>query len=130
MAISTAILATRNNIVDDINFNIQKKIPSEESIYKLINKIVNVEESVNFPTRNALTLPSVESPITLLRNLNSPKLCNGKRMIVKQLLNNIIEAELMTGKDQGHTIFIPRIPTELPFQFRKFEKSLPIINYK
>ena len=45
-------------------------------------------------------------------------------MIIKQLSNNIIEAELMTGKDIGHIVFIPRKPqisTELPFQFKRME---------
>ncbi|GBP91138.1 hypothetical protein EVAR_24090_1 [Eumeta japonica] len=32
-----AILATKNNIVDDINFNILKKIPGEEKVYKSID---------------------------------------------------------------------------------------------
>ncbi|XP_067134502.1 ATP-dependent DNA helicase pif1-like [Centruroides vittatus] len=129
-----AILATKNNIVDNINFNIQKKIPNER-IYKSIDTMVNVEESVNFPTEflNCLQVPGmplhclrlkIGSPIILLRNLNLPKLCNGTRMIVKQLSNNIIEAKLMTGKDKGHTVFIPRIPlisTELPFQFKRLQ---------
>ncbi|XP_045446561.1 uncharacterized protein LOC123654719 [Melitaea cinxia] len=45
-----AILVTKNNIVDDINFNILKKIPGEEKIYKSIDTMVPIEESVNFPT--------------------------------------------------------------------------------
>ncbi|XP_067132315.1 uncharacterized protein [Centruroides vittatus] len=130
-----AILATKNNIVDNINFNIQKKIPGEERIYKSIDTMVNVEESVNFPTEflNCLQVPGIPlhclrlkigSPIILLRNLNSPKLCNGTRMIVKELSNIIIEAELLIGKDKGHAVFIPRIlliSTELPFQFKRLQ---------
>lgn len=129
------ILATKNNIVDDINFNILKKIPGEEKIYKSIDTMVSIEESVNFPTefRNSLQVPGmplhclrlkIGTPIILLRNLNSPKLCNGTRMIVKQLSNNIIEAELISGKTKGQTVFIPRIPlisSELPFQFKRLQ---------
>ncbi|XP_047514655.1 ATP-dependent DNA helicase PIF1-like [Pieris napi] len=130
-----AILATKNNIVDDINFNILKKIPGEEKIYKSIDTMVSIEESVNFPTEflNSLQVPGmplhclrlkIGTPIILLRNLNSPKLCNGTRMIVKQLSNNIIEAELISGKTKGQTVFIPRIPlisSELPFQFKRLQ---------
>ncbi|XP_044735689.1 uncharacterized protein LOC123297922 [Chrysoperla carnea] len=36
-----AILATKNNIVDDINFNILKKIPGEEKIYKSIDTMTS-----------------------------------------------------------------------------------------
>ena len=66
--------------------------------------------------------PKIESQIILIRNLNSPKLCNGTGMIFKQLSNNIIEAKFMTGKYKEHTVFISRIPlisTELLFQFRR-----------
>ncbi|GBP57533.1 ATP-dependent DNA helicase PIF1 [Eumeta japonica] len=104
-----AILATKNNIVDDINFNILKKIPGEEKVYKSIDTMVSIEKSVNFPTEflNSLQVPGmplhclrlkIGSPIILLRNLNSPKLCNGTRMIVKQLSNNVIEAELISER--------------------------------
>uniref|UniRef100_A0A6P7GQM2 ATP-dependent DNA helicase n=1 Tax=Diabrotica virgifera virgifera TaxID=50390 RepID=A0A6P7GQM2_DIAVI len=109
-----AILATKNNVVDDINFNILKKIPGEERIYKSMDTMVSSEESVNFPTEflNSLQVPGmplhclrlkIGSPIILLRNLSSPKLCNGTRMIVKQLSNNIIETELISGKNKGQT---------------------------
>lgn len=96
--------------------------------------MVSIEESVNFPTEflNSLQVPGIlhclrlkiGTPIILLRNLNSPKLCNGTRMIVKQLSNNIIEAELISGKTKGQTVFIPRIPlisSELPFQFKRLQ---------
>ncbi|XP_067134560.1 uncharacterized protein [Centruroides vittatus] len=130
-----AILATKNNIVDDINFNIRKKIPCEERIYKSIDTMVNVEESVNFPAEflNCLRVPGtplhrlrvkIGSPIVLLGNPNSPKLCNGTRTIVKQLSSNVIEVELTTGKDKGHAVFVPGIPpisTELPFRFKRLQ---------
>lgn len=39
--------------------------------------------------------------IMLLRNLDPPKLCSGTRLIVKTLLANIIEATILTGKENG-----------------------------
>ena len=51
----------------------------------------------------------------LLRNLN-PKigLCNGTRLICKQLNKNCIDAEIITGHYVGTRVFIPRIPLNPP----------------
>jgi ATP-dependent DNA helicase PIF1 len=44
-----------------------------------------------------------------LRNLNSPRLCNGTRLLVTSLTKNIIEAEISTGCAKGEKIFLPKI---------------------
>lgn len=129
------ILATKNDIVNDINNIIQEMIPEEEKIYTSIDTMIDEQESVNFPTEflNSLNPPGmplhciklkVGSPIILLRNLNSPKLCNGTRLCIKQLQANIIEASIMTGKEKGQRVFIPRIPlisNGLPFTFKRLQ---------
>ena len=38
----------------------------------------------------------------LLRNLDPPRLCNGTRLAVKQLLPHIIEATIKVGKFEGN----------------------------
>lgn len=110
-------------------------IPGEEKIYTSIDTITDENQNVNFPTEflNSLNVPGmplyclklkVASPVILLRNLSSPKLCNGTRLCIKNLQNNIIEASIMTGKEKGKTVFIPRIPlisTELPFRFKRLQ---------
>lgn len=130
-----AILATKNEIANDINRAVQDMIPGEEKIYTSIDTMIDENQSVNFPTEflNSLNVPGmplyclklkVGSPVILLRNLNSPKLCNGTRLCIKRLQNNIIEASIMTGKEKGKTVFIPRIPlisTELPFSFKRLQ---------
>ena len=46
----------------------------------------------------------------LLRNLNqSLGLCNGTRLIVTNLGDNVIEAVIITGTHTGHRTYIPRI---------------------
>lgn len=133
-----AILATKNDVVQQINEKIQNMIPGEEKIYKSIDTMMDQDETVNFPTEflNSLNPPSMSphelklkigSPVILIRNLNSPKLCNGTRLCVKQILNNVIEAVILTGKEKGKSVFIPRIPiisNDLPFCFKRLQFPL------
>ncbi|XP_070141579.1 uncharacterized protein [Drosophila kikkawai] len=60
----------------------------------------------------------------MLRNLNHPRLCNGTRLSVKKLMNNVIQATIIKGKFKGEEVLIPRIPiipTDLPFQFKRIQ---------
>jgi ATP-dependent DNA helicase PIF1 len=63
----------------------------------------------------------VEVPIILLRNLNpSEGLCNGTRLIYRDLHSKVIDAEIITGPHIGRRVFISRISltpsdTNLPF---------------
>lgn len=64
------------------------------------------------------------TPIVLLRNLKPPNLCNGTRLQVKFLRNNVIGATVLTGPAVGQTVLIPRIPmipTDLPFNFKRIQ---------
>jgi hypothetical protein len=46
----------------------------------------------------------------LLRNLDvSEGLCNGTRLVVTELCNNIIKAKIITGEYSGREVHIPRI---------------------
>lgn len=71
-------------------------------------------------------------PIMLLRNIDQAGgLCNGTRMIVKELGKNVIVANVACGKQLGEQVLISRmdlVPTDsgLPFKFvrRQFPISL------
>lgn len=118
-----AILAAKNIDVNDLNWTIQNQIPGELRSYKSIDRIENEEDVVNYPVEflNSLDLPGmpphhlrlkVGSVIIMLRNIHSPKLCNGTRLFVTKLMNNVILAK------------IPRIPltsTDLPFHFKRIQ---------
>jgi ATP-dependent DNA helicase PIF1 len=53
----------------------------------------------------------IGSPVILLRNLNSPRLCNDTRLVIKKLMKNVIEAIILNGKFRGENILLPRIAT-------------------
>ncbi|GFU56508.1 ATP-dependent DNA helicase [Trichonephila clavipes] len=85
------------------------EIPSETTTYKSIDTVENQDEVVNYPTEflNSLDLPGmplhvltlkIDVPIILLRNINPPRLCNGTRLSVKKMMNNVIEATILTGR--------------------------------
>ncbi|XP_036329431.1 uncharacterized protein LOC118741539 [Rhagoletis pomonella] len=127
-----AILAAKNIDVNTINFTIQNGIPGETTTYKSIDTVVNQDEVVNYPTEflNSLDLPGMPPlvltlkigvPIILLRNINPPRLCNGTRLSVKKMMNNVIEATILTGKFKGEDVRIPMIPTDMPFEFKRLQ---------
>nr|GEU70923.1 ATP-dependent DNA helicase PIF1-like [Tanacetum cinerariifolium] len=72
----------------------------------------------------------VGSPVMLLRNANiADGLCNGTRMIVRQLMMKLIELQIITGTKVGEKVFIHRIPLihndpNLPFVLK--QKQFPI----
>lgn len=130
-----AILAAKNKDVDDLNASIQNFIPGQLFSFKSVDTVINQDEVVNYPTEflNSLELPGlpphnlqlkVGSVIIMLRNINQPRLCNGTRLAVKKLMNNVIEATIIKGKYKGEDVLIPRIPmipTDLPFDFKRLQ---------
>ncbi|XP_043259365.1 uncharacterized protein LOC122403185 [Colletes gigas] len=130
-----AILAAKNKDVNEINFKIQNQIGGPMHSFKSVDCVVNEDEATNYPTEflNSLDLPGVPqhilhlkvgSVVIMLRNLQPPKLCNGTRLIVKQIMNNIIYATILKGKFKGEQVLIPRIPlipTDMPFEFKRIQ---------
>jgi ATP-dependent DNA helicase PIF1 len=96
--------------------------------------ITEPEEATQYPTEffnsleptglppHTLTLKT-GCPVMLLRNLDPPKLCNGTRLIIKQVNNNVIEATILTGQAKGQ-VFLPRIPlppSDCPISFKQLQ---------
>ncbi|XP_050053481.1 ATP-dependent DNA helicase PIF1-like [Aphis gossypii] len=130
-----AILAAKNIDVNELNFKIQEQITGELMIYKSVDSATNQDDVVNYPPEflNSLDLPGlpphnlqlkVGSVVIMLRNINQPRLCNGTRLAIKKLLNNVIEATILKGKYKGEDVLIPRIPmipTDVPFEFKRLQ---------
>ncbi|KAJ1259806.1 hypothetical protein BS78_10G184200 [Paspalum vaginatum] len=121
-----AILATTNDIVDEINNYMTDLIPGIEIEYFSADSISKCTDAFNdanilypveyFNTLNTNNFPShrlklkIGVLIMLLRNLNqSVGLCNGTRLIITNLGHNVIEAVIITGTHVGDKIYIPRI---------------------
>lgn len=121
-----AILAPTNDHAEDINDHILALVPSDSRVYLSADSIddssdsvrdkdvyypveyLNATKIINFPNHR-LTL-KVGVPVMLLRNPSQANgLCNGTRLIVKELGDRLIEAVIMTGSHVGDTVYIPRI---------------------
>ncbi|GFX21390.1 ATP-dependent DNA helicase [Trichonephila clavipes] len=100
-----------------------------------MDAIMDTELSTSYPVEflNSLELSGLPShelqlklnvPVMLMRNLNAPLLCNGTRLRITKLGQNILGATILTGVGKGKSVIIPRIPTipsDLPFQFKKVQ---------
>jgi len=108
-------LAAKNKYVNDINVAIQNFIAGLVVSYELVDTVMNQDEVVHYPTEflNSLELSGllphvlqlkVGSVIIMLHNINQPGLCNGIRLAVKKLMNNVIEATILQGKYKGDVL--------------------------
>jgi len=121
-----AILATTNEIVDEVNDYMLDLLPGDEREFYSADSIskctdtcsdadvlylieyLNILNANNFAAHKLKLKIGV--PIMLLRNLNqSLGMCNGTRLIVTNLGQNIIEAVIITGTHIGDKVYIPRI---------------------
>lgn len=132
-------MSPRNESVNEINKIIMEKVPGEFKSYKSIDTVCNIEDTqMHYPQEflnslNPSGLPSHElqlkvgTPVMLLRNLCPPSMCNGTRLLVKELRENVIVATIITGAAAGQLAHIPRIPmipTDLPISFKRLQFPL------
>jgi ATP-dependent DNA helicase PIF1 len=125
-----AILAPTNEVVDIVNTYMVSSVPNDTKEYFSCDSIakgpnshtsydmlypiefLNSINGNNFPSHQLILKKG--TLIMLLYNLNhSQGLCNETRLIVTTLGDQIIEAEIMTGKNRGKRVLIPRISLTL-----------------
>ena len=138
---NSVILTPTNFDAEVVNELISNQIEEDSKIYKAIDELENPESLVHFPLEfleketpsgmppHHLSL-KIGIPVILLRNIDvSSGLCNGTRMIIKQLHENFIECLLLSGSHAGMIAFIPKMVTssnsnEAPYKLLRFQ--LPI----
>ncbi|KAH9574426.1 hypothetical protein CY35_01G056700 [Sphagnum magellanicum] len=141
--IERAILTPLNEDVDALNKLINDKYafikhdgsPAQHRVYYSADSMVHGEQHGIYPTKflNTFSFSGVPPhelhlqegcPIILLHNMTNG-LANGTRLIVIQLMQHVIEAEVATGPTKGQRVFIPRLSitpsnTErMPFTLRR-----------
>ncbi|KAL3818277.1 hypothetical protein ACJIZ3_004182 [Penstemon smallii] len=127
--IHRAILTPKNTCVSELNDLLMDKFPGEMKEYLSYNRAndstqqAEYEDFLNCVSASGLPPHLLKlkknCPIMLLRNLNPIEgLCNGTRLICKELGDNFIGAEIVTGDFKGNYVFIPRIPLESSDQLK------------
>jgi len=138
---SRTILRPTNEAVEEVNDIVLRQFPGTESVYLSSDKIMDVENTHQYPVEflNSICASGMpphklclkkRAPIMLLRNFD-PKNghCNGSRYIVDNLMPHLIDATLATGPHAGKKLFIPRIPiipSENLFPFQMQRKQFPV----
>nr|GEW76574.1 DNA helicase [Tanacetum cinerariifolium] len=141
-----AIVCPKHDTADMINAKVMNMLPGHTTTYISNDEAMQHghdggEVELLYPTEYLNTLNfagipphelnlKIGNPIMLLRNINIVGgLCNGTRMIVRQLLPKVIEAEIITGTRISQKAYIPRIPltmndAKMPFIFKR--KQFPV----
>ncbi|CAH2100272.1 unnamed protein product [Euphydryas editha] len=129
------ILTPRKDQAAAINAEILSFVSGDNVEYISINRVMEEEESTNYPEEflESLSDPGqpahiinlkVGVPIMLLRNLSPSQLCNGTRLKVTNLQRNVIEAEIITGCGAGDRVFltpITLISNDFSFNFKRVQ---------
>jgi hypothetical protein len=121
-----AIITPKTDTIDKINTHVLSLIPGHEKVYLSSDTLVESSKEYGnldllYPVEflNSLQFKGIPhhklvlkigAPVMLLRNLNqSAGLCNGTRLIITQLGDRVLEAQIITGSYIGDKVLLPRI---------------------
>ncbi|XP_043463735.1 uncharacterized protein LOC122499439 [Leptopilina heterotoma] len=139
-----AILAARNIDVEEINCRVVELLDKNtEKIYTSVDSVKNcdngeINDGLLPEYLNTLNPPNfppyelrlrVNCIVMLVRNLSiNEGLCNGTRLQVLELANNLLRCKILTGDKAGDVVFIHRIDLYCenlyPFTFKR--RQFPI----
>ena len=114
------VLVPLNECVRNINDTCIRRFPGNIKQYLSFNSVCEGTNATHFPIEflDSLELSGLPphklelkkgSPIIMMRNLDPPRLCNGTRLIVEELQENLIVARIITSAFQDEIVLIPRI---------------------
>ncbi|CAN1770794.1 ATP-dependent DNA helicase PIF1 [Linum perenne] len=135
------IVTPTNKIVDDINSYILQLIPGNPKTYLSSDTLITenndqraLDEEYPVEFLNSLSFNNIpehslqlkpKTVVMLLRNLNpSLGLCNGTRIMLTQLGENVLAGVILGGSSEGVQVAIPRINLDVqqhrwPFVLRR-----------
>jgi len=110
--------------------SIDRGEPTENDSFEQVTpEFLNCLQTSGLPNHSIKL--KVGTPIMLLRNLDQAEgLCNGTRLTVTRLANHVIEAKIITGKNIGNKVYIPRMslsPSQSPWPFKLVRRQFPIV---
>ncbi|KAJ7195159.1 hypothetical protein O6H91_Y512300 [Diphasiastrum complanatum] len=138
---SHAILTPLNKDVDEINARVDEQLPGDVFTFYIADSVVECEGSNVHPIEYLNSVQPSECPphklvlkigmiVMLLRSIVSHKgLCNDRRLIILRLGGQVIEAEIVTGKNMGSRVLIPCIPivpsdSNIRFELQRVQFSI------
>ena len=144
-----AILSPTHEFVDEVNDYLLSRMPGDDKVYLSSDSILKTDGFISpgQPLYSTDFLNSIKAsgipnhvlrlkvgvPIMLMRNIDqSAGLCNGTRLITTRLGNHVIEATIMSGRNIGDQVFIPRMlmspsnTASLSFMFQRRQFPLSV----
>ena len=141
--VQRAILAPRNDAVDDLNHNCCIAFPGDEHIlrsadfatpgdgYPVDTEFLNTLHVPNLPAHELTLKPRM--PLILLRNIDPPRgLCNGTRLSLLEIHDHFLYCRIITGdfvNEADRLVYIPRLrlsPDEHLFPFQWSRCQFPV----
>ena len=126
-----------------MNQSVINTMPGDRKVYTSADRAIcdDQTEADNYPMEfiNSLT-PSGMPPhslclktgaiVMLLRNLDIRKgLCNGTRLVIRNLHERVIDAKILTGANKGDLVLIPRLklaPSDVNLPFTLERTQFPL----
>ncbi|XP_029647710.1 uncharacterized protein LOC115221648 [Octopus sinensis] len=130
-----AILAPHNKTVDAINNKLFDLLPGEKLSFKSIDTHENPDDMTVVTTeflnsQMPTGLPPHElhlndgAPIMLLLKLDAPIMCNGTRMIIKNIYSRVLQATILNGPATGQDVLITPMsltPSDTIYKFKRLQ---------
>ncbi|XP_029654090.1 uncharacterized protein LOC115227366 [Octopus sinensis] len=114
------IRAAMDDAVDKMNLSLLSQLPGAECSYRSVDSVPDQEQAMYYPVEFLNSLQPLEfpphiliinagAPIMLVRKLDGPRLCNGRRLVVKTFISHVLEAAMIASNMMWENVFIPSI---------------------